>query len=338
MITIKDIAQAAECSLSTVSKAINGRDDISASTRARILKIVEELDYTPNAFGKGLKNKKTENIGVIFSRESRPLSLNPFYSRVLEGIEAELAINDYNLVLHMLPEKYDGEYPKMLKEHNVDGIILFSALHDRLIQQLLDDMIPMVHVDPGVNSDRCSQVIIDNERGAFLATQYLIHNGHKKIAFISPDIDRESFRLRYLGFRRAMDHYRLKMDERYIRIGGLEQGYEQVRDLVQLKKRPTAIFITNDLNVMYAYQAIKDCNLTLPDDISIIGFDDISWAKSATPSLTTIRVYKEEMGSIAVRMLLRIINNELNSPVTTMIPVRLVERKSVKNLSQPDGT
>lgn len=328
--TIKEIARLAECSLSTVSKAINGRSDISENTRSRILKIVEEYDYTPSALGKGLKNQKTENIGVIFSKENRPISLNPFYSRILEGIEAELAINKYNLVLCLTVGSRGNEYPKMLRERNVDGVILISVQREGFVKHLLDDRIPFVLVDPNMNYQDTTQVMIDNENGAFQATQYLILKGHKNIAFISPQLDRDSFRLRYSGFIKAMEHYHLPISEKNIQIEGLENGYNQVKRLLQLDERPTAMFITNDLNAMYAYKAIRNLNLKIPEDISIVGFDDIAWAQIASPQLTTMRVYKEEMGSIAVRNLLKIINNDTTSPTTTILPVKLIERNSVK--------
>ncbi|MCK9483416.1 MAG: LacI family transcriptional regulator [Candidatus Marinimicrobia bacterium] len=332
--TIREIARIAECSLSTVSKAINGRADISESTRRRILKIVGDNNYTPSALGKGLKNQRTENIGVIFSKEDRPLSLNPFYSRILEGIEAELAINKYNLVLCLTVDKKTNNYPKMIRERNVDGVILISVQKEAFVNQLMDDRIPLVLVDPNSNYHNATQVVIDNEDGAFQATQYLILKGHKKIAFISPHLDRDSFRLRYAGFNKAMTHYHLSIDENYVQIEGLEHGYDQVRRLLQLKERPTAMFIANDLNVMYAYQAIRDLHLKIPEDISIVGFDDIAWSKIASPQLTTMRVYKEEMGSIAVRNLLNIISNDKASAITTILPVKLIERNSVKDLNE----
>jgi len=329
--TIKDIAREAKCSLATVSKAINGRHDISETTRDRILKIAEEHNFVPNAFGKGLKNRRTENIGVIFCRESLPLSLNPFYSRVLEGIEGELAINNYNLVLHLLPDVYRGEYPKMLKERNLDGVILIGVLQEKFVSQLSKEKIPIVSIDPKIVTDNFSQVLIDNEHGAFLATQHLINNGHRKIAFISAELERESFRQRYLGFKKAMHHNHVKIVEQFMQIGGLESGYEHARILLNLRERPTAIFVSNDINAMYSYQAIKESGLRIPEDISVIGFDDIAWAKMASPPLTTVRVYKEEMGSISVRKLLNMINRT-EKISTTIIPVRIIVRESVKQL------
>ncbi|MBN2356383.1 LacI family DNA-binding transcriptional regulator, partial [candidate division KSB1 bacterium] len=200
MVTIKTIAKEAQCSVSTVSKALNGRPDVGEETRQKILEIARKHQFYPNAFGKGLKRKHTENIGVIFCREFQPLSVNPFYSRVLEGIEAELAINNYNLVLHLLPEVYTGEMPKMIREHQIDGLILIGVLHQEFIDHVEALHIPAILVDPKITSDSFHQILIDNEHGAFEATQYLILKGHRRIAFISGDLERQSFRQRFDGY------------------------------------------------------------------------------------------------------------------------------------------
>ena len=130
-LTIKDIAKLANVSQSTVSKALNNRPDIGLETKQNILKIVEQYNFTPNVFGKALKKKSTENIGVIFRRDDNPLSSNPFYSRVLEGIEAELALNDYNLVLHLIPEHKKPTIPKMVRQKQVDAVLLVGTKNDQ---------------------------------------------------------------------------------------------------------------------------------------------------------------------------------------------------------------
>ena len=332
--SIKDLAKIANCSISTVSKALNGKPDVSEETRKRILKIAEAHNFVPSAFGKGLKRKCTENIGVVFCREEQPLSGNPFYSRVLEGIEAELAINNYNLILYLLPEEEKAELPKMLREKQVDGVILIGVLNQAFVERVKTVHVPAVLVDPKISIDDLNQVLIDNEHGAFQATQYLISNGHTRIGFISGDLDRMSFRQRYKGYRKALTYNKIEYDDQIIQTGGLEKGCDHVAQLMKLKDRPTAIFSANDINAIYGYKAIYDVNLKIPDDISIIGFDDIDLAKYSTPSLTTIRVYKEELGSIAVRRLLNIIQNPQEEPTTFVVPTKLIERESVKGLGK----
>ena len=332
MITIKDIAREAKCSLSTVSKAINGKFDVSESTRQRILDIVETHHYVPNAFGRGLKKKATENIGVIFCRESQPLSGNPFYSRVLEGIEGELALKNYNLVLQLVPEDFKDECPKMLRERNVDGVMLIGLQKLKFLEYIQNQKIPAVLIDPQIRIEGFSQVVIDNEHGALLAIQYLINRGHRRIGFISGNLERLSFQQRYLGYQQALEYNNIPFQPNYVRTGGLELGYQHVWDLLQLKEHPTAIFSVNDINAIHGYNAVKDFGYQIPGDISIIGFDDIELSKIISPALTTVRVYKEELGSIAVRMLLKIIRKEIIEPVTTMVPIKLIERESVADI------
>lgn len=332
MVTIKDIAKLANVSQSTVSKALNRRPDVSEHTRNRIVEIAEEHHFIPNAFGKGLKRRTTENVGVIFCRESQPLSGNPFYSRVLEGIEGELAINNYNLVLHLIPENYKVDLPKMVRERQVDGLILVGVLKQDFINSIVSKNIPVVLVDPKILTENMSQILIDNEHGAFIATQYLIRLGHRRIGFISGDIERLSFKQRYDGYVKSLKYGNVPFNSELISTGGLEQGYEHVKKLLGLEQRPTAIFAANDINAIYGYRAIMDLNFRVPDDISIVGFDDIELSRISAPPLTTLRVYKEEMGSIAVRTLIKIINSEIERPVTTLIPVKLIERESVRSV------
>lgn len=331
--TIKDLAIAADCSQSTVSKALNGRPDVSEKTRKKILKLAEDYDFFPSAIGRSLKRKKTENVGVIFCRESQPLSGNPFYSRVLEGIEAELAINNYNLILHLLPDSDNFRLPKMLREKQVDGLILMGVIKQNFNTSLMIDKLPIVLVDPKILIKDFNQVLIDNEYSAFQATKYLIQNGHQRIGFISGDLDRLSFKKRYDGYRKALEYYKIVFDEELVQTGGLEKGYNHVMKLLELKNKPTAIFAANDINAIYGYKALRDLNYKIPEDMSFIGFDDIELSKMSNPPLTTIRVYKEELGSIAVRQLLNTIQNPQEKPTTVVVPTKLIERESVKNLN-----
>jgi len=329
--TIKDIARLAGVSQSTVSKALNDRPDVSAETKRRIREIAREHDFVPNAFGKGLKRRLTENIGVIFCRELHPLSGNPFYSRVLEGIEAEATLNNFSLVLHIILETTRTDLPKMVRERQVDGVILIGTFSEEFIQRILATKMHLVFVDPKRVYENAHQVLIDNEHGAFLATQYLIECGHRRIGFISGDLSRLSFRQRFDGYLKALSYHKVPFDERLIRTGGLENGYDHVRDLLT-HEQVTAIFSANDINALYGYKAIRDLGLRIPEDISVVGFDDIELAHITTPPLTTVRVYKEELGSIAVRTLLRLVRKQSGEPATTIVPVRLIERESVRKL------
>lgn len=329
--TIKDIARLANVSQSTVSKVLNDRPDVGEETKKNVLRIIKHYKFVPNASGKALKRRFTDNIGVIFRREDNPLS-NPFFSRVLEGIEAEVAYNDYNLVLHLMPEHKRLELPKMVQERQVDGIVLVGTQNVDFVRRLQNANVPIIIVDPRTFITDCPQVLIDNENGAFLATQHLIENGHRRIGFISGDLSRPSFTQRLAGYKKALKYYDIPVQDELISTGGFEAGYKLTKALLSLPERPTAIFSANDINAIYGYKAINEFNLKIPDDISIVGFDDIDLARMAIPPLTTIRVYKEELGSVAVRNLREIIYGKADGRSTTVIPVRLVKQGSVKKL------
>jgi LacI family transcriptional regulator len=332
MITIKDIARIANVSQSTVSKALNDRPDVGEDTKKRIKEIAQRHRFTPSAFGKGLKSRITRNIGLIFCREPQPLSINPFYSRVLEGIEAETAVNGYSLILHILSESGQNELPRMIQEKQLDAVILAGTFQQSFVDLIRQNGLPMILLDPKHATDDCHQILIDNEHGGFLITQYLVRKGHRRIGFVSGDLERQSFKLRYLGYLKALNQSGIDPDAGLVRSGGLENGYEHVRGLLDAG-RPTAIFFANDINAIYGLKAIVEAGLKIPDDISIAGFDDIELARHASPPLTTVRVYKEELGSLAVRNILRLIRREPKMPYVTVVPVRIVERESVRDIS-----
>jgi LacI family transcriptional regulator len=331
MITIKDIARIAGVSQSTVSKALNDQPDVGQETKKRILNIAREHHFTPHVFGKALKKKSSEIIGVLFCRDLHSISGNPFYSRVLEGIETELAINNYSLVLKIISQSTKDELPKMIRERQVDGLILVGTFIKSYLDRILKQNLRLVLVDPKEPKNKLNQILIDNEYGAFQATTYLIQHGHERIGFISGDLSRLSFRQRYNGYVKALQHAGIQVNPGFIRTGGLENGYEHVRQLLD-SQTITAIFAANDINAVYGYKAINERNLRIPEDVSVIGFDDIDLAGISSPPLTTVRVEKEELGSIAVRTLLKVIRDGFETPCTVIIKTQLIERKSVKSI------
>ena len=331
MTTIKDIARLSGVSKSTASKAFNNRPDIGEGTKRKVLEVAKKVNFTPHAFGKALKKKTSENIGVLFCRDLHSLSGNPFYIRVLEGIEAELALNNYNLLLQIINETTPDKLPKMIRERLVDGLILVGTFRKNHLRRIMESQYKVVLVDPNIQQSEYSQVLIDNERGAFQATRYLIDRGHKRIGFISGDLSRISFLQRYNGYVKALKSQQIEVNENLICTGGLENGYELVISLLR-KNNITAIFSANDINALLGYQAIHELGFKIPDDISIIGFDDIDLSKLASPPLTTVRVDKEELGSIAVRALLRAARDHEEKPTTAVVPIELMERGSVRSL------
>ncbi len=334
MSTIRDIAKLANVSVSTVSKALNARADVSERTRRKILEIAQQINYDISRLRREGPLVQSRNIDVIFCREEKPLSLNPFYSRVLEGIEGELALNHFNLVLTLLPNKKDVPIPPPIINQEVDGVILVGVFNQDFIHRIKKINLPVVLIDPKIVVEEFTQVLIDNEHGSYTATQYLIQKGHRRIGFISGPLERQSFFQRFLGYKKALEFHGIPFDKALVQTGGLEEGYENTKRLLRLNSRPTAIVSANDINAIYGLRAIQEMGLKVPQDISIIGFDDIELSKMSTPQLTTIRVYKEEMGSIAVRLLMQHLKREISKPVISIVPTRLVERRSVQAIEQ----
>jgi LacI family transcriptional regulator len=329
---IREIARIANVSPSTVSKALNNRSDINSKTRKKIIEIAEKQNYTPNFFAKGLKTKGVDQISVVFMRENAALSENPFYSKILEGIELELTLHNISLILNIIKDDAQKLLPRIMREKGVDGLILVGSMGEQTLTRILELAIPLVFVDPKRDLPETCNILIDNEHGAFLATQHLILAGHRQIAFISGELDRASFQQRYKGYLKALNFYHIESDARLIRTGGLENGYWQVIDILKHDK-PSALFAANDINALHGYKAVYEKGLTIPNDISIIGFDDIDMAHLANPPLTTIHVHKAELGSIAVRTLLKMIDDPLcKNSASTILPVRLIERRSVKKI------
>jgi LacI family transcriptional regulator len=335
MMNIRSIAQLANVSPSTVSKALNGRSDVAPETRKKILEIVKTHQFSRNSFGQGLKMRLTQNIGLIFSRDQHALSDNPFYSKVLEGVEAELSFNNYNLLLNIIQASQTG-LPKMVREKHVDGVILIGVFHDDFLERILSENLPVIMIDPQNIVEAFAQIHIDNEYGGFLATQYLIRAGHDKIGFVSGDLKRMSFKQRLDGYLKALHYYHIEVDERLIRTGGLENGYQHFKSILS-DQNPTAIFAANDINAIRGYKAVHEMKLRIPDDISVVGFDDIDLASIAAPPLTTVRVHKREFGSIAVRTLLKMIREDNAQKPVVMIPTHLIERESVRNLKNDNS-
>jgi LacI family transcriptional regulator len=330
---IRTLAKLANVSPSTVSKALNDRSDVSPETRKKVREIAKSHGYSPDSFGKGLKTRSTENIGLLFSRDRHALSDNPFYSKVLEGVESELSINNYNMIFNIIQPSHRG-LPKMVRERHVDGVILIGVFHEDLLERLGAERLPVVMIDPQNPVDAFAQIHIDNEYGGFLATRHLIEAGHREIGFVSGELSRLSFRQRLDGYRKALRAHGLAPDERLIRTGGLENGYEHFKGILT-EHSPTAIFSANDINALRGYKAIHDMRLKIPEDVSVVGFDDIDLASIAAPPLTTVRVHKKEFGSIAARTLLGLVRENVPRKPVIVMPTQLIERASVMKIPYP---
>lgn len=333
-IGIKELAEIAGVSIATVSRAMSNPTRVSEATREKVIAAAKKAGYTPNRLGAGLRTSKTGNIIVIIPDVS-----DTFNFGVIKSLEKAASKHGYSVLLGDTQGLRERElaYGEMIKSRQADGIILFShrlpfALEDESDNALAENF----HLPPLVNScepvgiEGIPLVSIDNERAAKEATEYLISLGHRDIAVITGHIDTPSSQMRLNGYRSAMAEAGIPCDESLIREGeySLEKGDECTKELLVQKRRPTAIFCFSDEIALGCLSSLKDNNFSVPGDISVVGFDDIRFAKYVSPSLTTIAQPVEEIGQNCIQQLLNMMNKNLPSGETVILPHKLVVRES----------
>lgn len=336
-ITIHDIAAKAGVSLSTVSRVLNGKAKkyrISPKTEETILQFAEELNYRPNKMAQGLRLKKSHTIGLVV-----PDISNPFFAYVTRVIQTKAYEMGYSLIVCNTNEDLSTEIEQieLMKSKVIDGFIVMPVGTDyRHLETLIRKKHPLVLLDRCFDALQTSSVVVDNYEGAYLATAYLIECGHKKIGIIQglPDTYTNTERMR--GYLDALRENNIEVKSQYI-VGKdyrRESGYIETKLLLNLEERPTAIFTTSDLITLGALQAIVEDNYKIPDDISIVSFDDTDFAPFLFSPLTAVRQPKELMGEIAVKMLIDAMNGENTTEKQRIIlKSQLVKRASVKSFN-----
>jgi len=335
--TIKDVARKANVSIATVSLVIHNHKRISPETKLKVSKAIEELNYHPSRSARGLVSKKTGNIAFILT-DDHFLRSEPFYTRIFLGTEFDARDNEYYILLTTVNSdfKLGDTLPRCILERNVDGIIIAGKVPDTIIASLEKFNLPIAFVDYYPPSENFPVIMIDNVSGGIMATQHLIDLGHKNIAFIGGDIRHPSIRDRFHGFKIALDRNNIEhkqslsiTDEDY---PARENGFNAARKLLETNKDITAIFACNDAMAIGVMQYLKEVNLSIPGDISLIGFDDVEADQTLDPPLSTISVPKIEMGVEAMRLMQDILNERVKSPKKILIPVELVVRKSTRSI------
>lgn len=304
MTTIRDVAQAAGVSITTVSHVINGTRFVSDQVAADVRRAMLELGYRPNVLARGLRSGKTRTIGLII-----PDNSNLFFAEVSRVIENVSFQNGYSLIIcnsddNLVKEK---SYLDTLVEKQVDGIIFISAgSYSKDIEKLVQSRTPVVVVDRDFEGLPADTVLVDNQLGGYLATQYLIQLGHRHIACISGPSEVNPSADRLIGFRKALREAGLLIEEELILRGDFhyQSGERCMHQLLELNRPFSAIFVCNDMMAIGALKAAHNRNLRVPQDISIIGFDDIPIAEAISPALTTIAQPYDEMATTATNLLL----------------------------------
>ena len=338
--TLRDVAKHAGVSLSTASQALNNRGGVSDETRARILEAVSALNYQPQIRLSGPVSQNLSVVGMLTPDTfSGPRASNPFYYHVLAGIEAECRRQGLHLMygtvevdahLHMLA------IPSMVLNRKVDGILIAGAFLDESIADLIKHTgLPTVLIDSYAANHQFDSIVSDNFGGAYDAVNYLIQQGHTRVGLIgsSPE-SYPSFLQRRKGYLAALNDHQLSQTYLEETREGRENTYAATRRLLDRAPEVTAIFACNDLNAVIAMEAIHDLNLKIPDDISIVGFDDMDLASESKPPLTTVYVDKQLMGALGMRHLREQAENSDRVALTTTLNTPLVIRDSVRS---PNG-
>ncbi len=304
MATIKDVARHAGVSITTVSHVINGTRFVSEKLTQRVFDAMKDLKYSPNIIARSLRSGKTKTIGLVV-----PDILNPYFAEFSREIEDKGFEHGYNVILCNTDENLakEEQYVNGLISKQVDGLIFFSSgVYKSFKDNPNKDDIPIVVTDresEGVTSD---VVLIDNFKGGYEATRYLISIGHRRIACISgPSLIRPSAQ-RVDGYLQALDEAGIPFDEELLMMGDFRYngGEEQMAALLELPEQPTAIFACNDMMAIGATRAIRDAGFNVPDDYSVVGFDNTPLSRYVFPQLTTIGQPVKEMADLAIELLI----------------------------------
>ena len=328
MPTIKDVAHRAGVSTATVSRVINETRFVSEELRARVYRAMEELNYRPNAIARSLRRRETRNIALIV-----PDVAYPFLAEVVKGVEDTSFELGYSAILCASSDSTERETAcvRLLLEKQVDGVV-FISVGEGLghIHTLIKRGVPVVVCDQDPPDVEVDTVVADNGGSGYQATDHLIRLGHRRIGCIAGPAGLFVSDGRLDGHRRALQAHGLPWQEPLVVRGDFRcrGGYEAMGELLALDDPPTAVFACNDLMAMGAICAASKDRLGIPQDIAIVGCDDIALAAFTNPSLTTVVHPKHEMGAVAVRMLVRRIEDSDGPPDRRVLPTELVVRDS----------
>ncbi|WP_186576380.1 LacI family DNA-binding transcriptional regulator [Aquibacillus kalidii] len=338
MPTIYDIAKKAGVSAATVSKVLNGRSDVGKRTIEKVKRITEELGYHPNSIARGLATKKSKTVGVFFEDHLNTGFRHPFLQDILASFKDVIGEHGYDLVFftNNHPDNQVETFEARARNRNVDGLFLLGVPRtDPNLDTIANSDIPCMSIDLDLIGPRANYLSSDNFGGAMSAVDYLVEMGHEDIAYISDIFSTKPGHDRLVGFKKGMEKHGLQVKHNWIELSNFSEqgGYISTIKLLQDASHPTAIFCAGDMMAIGAMRAIKEKGLKIGEDISVIGFDDISLLSYVNPSLTTIRQKKEIMGETAARELLKLMTDSNYGASPFTIETELVIRNTVSKLS-----
>lgn len=334
MPTMRDVAAYARVSVATVSHVINGTRFVDPQTVDRVRNAIDVLGYRPNSLARGLRRNETSIIGMLV-----PDNSNPFFAEIARSIE-DVGFNEgYSVILCNSDgsEAKEAAYVDTLLSKQIDGIILISSGNSFApLQSILKARVPCVVVDRELGDLMVDQVLIDNEQGGYMAGEYLTRLGHRHIGYIAGPNQLSLSAHRLTGFRRALSEAGITLSDDAVVQGDFHYGggAKGMEELLRRDLKLTAVFAANDRMAVGAISVLRRAGLNVPEDISIIGYDNIPLASAMCPSLTTVAQPTAEMGRVSIEMLLaRVKQRDVEfAPRRMMLPVELIERESCRSL------
>ena len=338
MITLKEIAEEAGVTPMTVSNVINQNyARVSPATIERIQAIIEKHNYVPNMAAKSLHSKKSNIISLLiplWDRTMENVMHDPYVSRLVGYLQAMLRKNQYFIMVWSFERA--EQVVRMQRSWRVDGSILVLPHHDRVTRELVKTtQVPMVVFDRHFDNIDSLSVMLEDRKGGYLATRYLLEKGHRKIGFITPTLDNSMVtKERYNGYRDALAEFGVSEDERWIYTGyyHMEGGMALGEKLAHDSERPTALVVTEDLIACALMKSFQKSGGKVPEDLSVVGFDDITLDELVTPTLTTVSQNLERKASEGVRLLMSAIQDKQLKNEVHRLDVRLIERESVQTI------
>ena len=335
--TLKDVAQLAGVSAATVSYALSGKRTISEETKQRINEAIAQLDYVPDLNARGLSMRDSKLIGVVVPQTEpgeRLMFQNSFYSEVLGSIEYYARQQGYHILISATDA--NESYLTLAKKRNLDGIIVIGMYPDEFYQQMKKTHIPIVLIDSYCNDHYYHNIRIDDAYGSYLATRYMLENGHGHIAFFAGQMKENGvMKKRLLGYQQALQEFGVPYRKGYVFEGQIDynSGIALSEQLLRSALPATGIVAAADILAIGAAKGLFEAGKRVPEDYSIIGFDDVQIAQYMTPGLTTVRQQIPLKGQKAVELLLKHIEDPSLPKQEEILPLQLVVRGSVKKLN-----
>ncbi len=324
-VTIQDVAKLAGVSVSTVSRVLNGKVDVASDTQDRIRSVIDDLGYTTNLAARSMRSFRKNLVGLLM-----PDIAYPFAVEVMKGVNRAIAESEFDLLVYTTGDvrksgraSHEQKYVSLLTNSITDGVIIVAPVAADFSTDA-----PIVSIDPLMSNPNYPSVHATNYRGAVEAMEYLLHLGHRRIGFISGRSELESANRRLQGYRDALESAGIPLDAGLMASGDYttETAAKCAHQLLSLGNRPTAIFASNDQSAMGVYQVAEEMGLGIPEDLSVVGFDNIMESKYM--GLTTVDQFISEMGSVATKMLIKLIQGESLDSQTYRMQTRLVVRNS----------